>query len=71
MQWTTNYGQDKNYLPVQDLTRIARTLVPNAPRLFNEDGSLNWENNTWTNPLAALNASYRNNTRNLNTNLNT
>ncbi|MGU9939713.1 SusC/RagA family TonB-linked outer membrane protein [Empedobacter brevis] len=71
LQWTTNYGQDNNYLPVQDLTRIARTLVPNAPRLFNEDGSLNWENNTWTNPLAALNASYRNNTRNLNTNLNT
>ncbi|CAM3433547.1 SusC/RagA family TonB-linked outer membrane protein [Empedobacter stercoris] len=71
LQWTTNYGQDKNYLPTQDLTRIARTLVPNAPRLFNEDGSLNWENNTWTNPLAALNASYRNNTRNLNTNLNT
>ncbi|MFV0225201.1 SusC/RagA family TonB-linked outer membrane protein [Empedobacter falsenii] len=71
LQWTTNYGQDKNYLPVQDLTRIARTLVPNAPQLFNEDGSLNWDNNTWTNPLAALNASYRNNTRNLNTNLNT
>ncbi|WP_312067569.1 SusC/RagA family TonB-linked outer membrane protein [Empedobacter sp.] len=71
LQWTTNYGQDKNYLPTQDLTRTARTLVPNAPRLFNEDGSLNWENNTWTNPLAALNASYRNNTRNLNTNLNT
>ena len=71
LQLTTNYGQDKNYLPTQDLTRIARTLVPNSPALFNEDGSLNWENNTWTNPLAALNASYRNNTRNLNTNLNT
>ncbi|HAR74396.1 MAG TPA: SusC/RagA family TonB-linked outer membrane protein, partial [Flavobacteriaceae bacterium] len=69
LSFTAQYGLDQNKLPTQDLTTKARTLAPNAPRLFNDDGSLNWENNTWVNPLAALNATYRNKTTALNTNL--
>lgn len=33
-------------------------LAPNAPSLFGADGELNWENNTFDNPLAALESQY-------------
>ncbi|MGS2762144.1 SusC/RagA family TonB-linked outer membrane protein [Sinomicrobium sp. M5D2P9] len=36
----------------EDLTLQAVTLPPNAPALYNGRGQLNWENSTWTNPLA-------------------
>ncbi len=68
MQFTANYGTDINFLPATDLTRISRILAPNAPELYMDDGSLNWENSTWTNPLAALAGNYRNLTRNLTAN---
>jgi TonB-dependent starch-binding outer membrane protein SusC len=55
---SANYGVSNNYFfdassPISD----ALKLPPNAPNLFNDDGSLNWEPNslggsTWTNPLA-------------------
>ncbi|HLW07282.1 MAG TPA: SusC/RagA family TonB-linked outer membrane protein, partial [Marinilabiliaceae bacterium] len=72
LQFSGNYGTDTNKLPTSDLSRIARILSPNAPQLYDEDGHLNWENNTWDNPLAALNATYQNTTNNLiaNTTLN-
>lgn len=65
IQLTANYGIDKNYLPTTDLTSISRRLPPVAPELYNDDASLNWENSTWTNPLAALESTYKNTTRNL------
>lgn len=65
MQITSNYGADRNYLPNTDLTSISRTLPPNAPGLYADDGSLNWENSTWTNPLAVLESKYKNLTNNL------
>jgi TonB-linked SusC/RagA family outer membrane protein len=65
MKYSVNYGTDKNFLPATDLTTISRKLAPNAPALYNVDGTLNWENSTWTNPLAALESDYRNLTRNL------
>ncbi|MFH7001550.1 SusC/RagA family TonB-linked outer membrane protein [Flavobacterium bizetiae] len=37
-----------------DLTRIARTMSPNAPALYDSQGNLNFENNTFRNPLAQL-----------------
>lgn len=40
---------DNNKLPLVDLTSTALMLPPNAPRLFNDDGTLNWENSTWPN----------------------
>ena len=48
-----------------DLMREAVTIAPNAPALHNPDGSLNWENNTFNNPLANLEGKYTANTNDL------
>jgi TonB-linked SusC/RagA family outer membrane protein len=52
------FGRNANNLPNNDLTRTAYTLSPNAPALYDNKQQLNWENGTFTNPLAALNAEY-------------
>ena len=52
--FSANYTTQKNNQPSIDLTRISRTLAPNAPALYNANGNLNWENSTWDNPLAGL-----------------
>lgn len=56
---TGNYLADRNQLPTTDVTTTALFLAPNAPALYNPDGSLNWApnpyaagNSSWTNPLA-------------------
>ncbi len=66
----TSYLTDFNSLPASDLTGQALTLAPNAPYLYNLDGSLNWEPNsagtsTWSNPLKEILKSYENKTTNL------
>ncbi len=61
----SGYALEKNLLPGVDLTHNAYRLAPNAPPLHNSTGSLNWENSTWTNPLAQLEGKYTNNTNNL------
>jgi TonB-dependent starch-binding outer membrane protein SusC len=63
--FSTTYGQDNNRLPTTDLTKISRSLAPNAPSLYNENGSLNWANSSWTNPVANLESTYKNKTSNL------
>ncbi|RZM21454.1 MAG: SusC/RagA family TonB-linked outer membrane protein, partial [Pedobacter sp.] len=45
---------DKNNQIQLGYTNYARSLAPNAPALYNVDGTLNWENSTWRNPLAEL-----------------
>ncbi|MDY7396856.1 SusC/RagA family TonB-linked outer membrane protein [Aureibaculum sp. 2210JD6-5] len=60
INFTANYASEKNNQPGSDLSRSARSLAPNAPELYDESGNLNWENSTWTNPLAQLNGSYSN-----------
>lgn len=68
---STNYSADENKLPRTDLTKIALQLVPNAPALYNQDGTLNWHLNangqsTFVNPLAELlNKTYKSKTNNL------
>lgn len=52
------YLIDNNKLPRVDLTPVALSLPPNAPALYNQDGTLNWEESTWTNPLASLEQKY-------------
>lgn len=48
-----NYGIDQNnQFNGNTFFSNGLNLPPNAPALYNEDGSLNWENSTWTNPLA-------------------
>ncbi|RLJ75124.1 SusC/RagA family TonB-linked outer membrane protein [Pedobacter alluvionis] len=55
------FSNQKNNVINEDLTKTAYTLAPNAPALYHPDGGLNWQNNTFTNPVAAYNASYSNN----------
>jgi TonB-linked SusC/RagA family outer membrane protein len=61
---TIGYTNDNNKLPAVDLTNYI-TLAPDAPALHNPDGSLNWANSTWVNPLAALNSTTQSLTTNL------
>ncbi len=69
LNFSSNYSTDVNNMAAGDLTRTSFTLAPNAPALYNEDGSLNWANKSWTNPLASLNAKYDGKTKILNSNL--
>jgi len=56
------YNNQNNNLPAYDLSFDARFLAPNSPALYNADGSLNWEDGTWENPLRNLNAEFRSKT---------
>src|ERR1700730_7269680 len=65
---------DNNLLPNIDLTPVAITLPPDAPPLYNKDGSLNWAPlssgvSTWQNPLSYLYNKYKNKTNNLVSNI--
>jgi TonB-linked SusC/RagA family outer membrane protein len=55
MQMMANYVNDNNSLPSTDLTSQI-TLAPDAPKIYNADGSLNWEYingaSTFANPLS-------------------
>ncbi len=52
------FSTQQNNIITEDITRASYNLAPNAPALYQPDGSLNWENNTFTNPAAIFNASY-------------
>ena len=62
---TANYVVQNNNQPSTDLTYYALSLPPNAPELYDENGDLNWEDNTWTNPLADLNGKFTTQTHDL------
>jgi TonB-linked SusC/RagA family outer membrane protein len=55
---STIYAHENNQLPRTDFTGQAYTLEPNAPEIYDEEGRLNWENNTWNNPYASLEEDY-------------
>lgn len=59
----------KNNLPQQDFSSSI-TLSPNAPAIYLPDGSLNWENSTWSNPFAAIYSQLNSKTENSISNLN-
>nr|WP_307735097.1 SusC/RagA family TonB-linked outer membrane protein [Chitinophaga nivalis] len=59
-----NYMVDDNRLPNYDLTGNIY-YPPVAPQLYNKDGTLNWQNSTWENPLSPLNTRYSSKTDNL------
>jgi TonB-linked SusC/RagA family outer membrane protein len=70
LQLDGKYQADNNKLVSLDYTTYAINLAPNAPFLYNSDGTLNWEplangNSTWTNPLSNKFRNYSNNTKNL------
>jgi TonB-linked SusC/RagA family outer membrane protein len=66
--FSAGYVSQKNDQPGVDLTSTARTLAPNAPALYTQDGSLNWENSTWANPLAAFESKFLSRINSLNAN---
>lgn len=55
---STSYSNQKNNLVRTDITTTAMGMAPVAPALFKEDGSLNWENGTFQNPLSAAEGEY-------------
>lgn len=65
------FSEQSNNLIQTDITNRSILLSPNAPALYKEDGSLNWENNTFTNPVAAYESTYSNKGKTLNVNINT
>tara|TARA_R110000868_G_scaffold54251_1_gene169860 strand:- start:12044 stop:15046 length:3003 start_codon:yes stop_codon:yes gene_type:complete len=59
INFSSMYARENNSLPRTDFTNKAYTLEPNAPALYDENGNLNWENNTFENPLALLSEEYQ------------
>ena len=52
------FSHQKNNVINEDLTAKALILSPNAPALYLQNGDLNWENNTFTNPVASFVSAY-------------
>ena len=64
------YGSDRNRLfDASNVVSNALNLAPNAPRLYDDSGNLNWENSTWTNPMAAFRNTHNVSTDNLVSNM--
>lgn len=60
-----NYLADDNNLLYLDFTQYV-SLPPNTPPVFNDDGTLNWENGTFTgNPFIYMARQYKNRSTNL------
>ncbi|MEQ5790632.1 SusC/RagA family TonB-linked outer membrane protein [Muricauda sp. NFXS6] len=55
---STSYTREDNQLPSADFAPKAYALEPNAPELYDAEGNINWEGNTWENPMAALEEKY-------------
>lgn len=65
LTFSAGYTIQDNDMPAFDFSTEARSLAPNAPALYNADGSLNWANGTWNNPLRNLNAKHESQTNDL------
>jgi len=67
VQLTGSYVSDVNTVVPANLGYASGSvdLPPDAPKIYNPDGSLNWQNNTFTNPFAQLNLIYKAKTYNL------
>ncbi len=65
------FSAQSNNVIQSDITTSVLMLCPNAPALYNEDGSVNWENDTfYDNPVAKYVCSYRYKSNTFNTNIN-
>lgn len=58
IQFSGNYSINNSNLPRLNPVRDALTMPPNAPRLYDDEGNLNWENGTWNNPMARFSQGY-------------
>lgn len=59
IQFAGNYTIQNNAQPSSDRMGEIRFLAPNAPEIYNADGSLNWANGTWENPFSTLVAEFK------------
>lgn len=75
VQFSANYMEDKNKLINADLTALALNTPPNAPSMYNSDGSINWQlsetgiSTFVDNPARILEQKFQNNSTNLLSNL--
>ena len=65
VNFSSIYTAQSNSLPAIDITSTALLLAPNAPALYDSSGNLNWENNTFDNPIAALEGKIKGQTKDL------
>lgn len=70
----TNYGIDDHHIfESQSLMGNALTIIPNAPPLYNDDGTLNWSplfgTSTWVNPMSWTRSTHDASSHNINTNI--
>jgi len=68
--FVNTFSFQNNNVQNDDMTSKAIGLSPNAPALYTSDGGINWENGTFTNPVASLLSEYRNKTAFFNNGLN-
>ncbi len=66
--FSAGYTSQRNNQPGIDLTLFALTLAPNAPALYDDEGNINWEDGTWTNPLSFIESKFMSRTNNLTAN---
>lgn len=62
---SVSYSATFSDIPSVDFTGQAISLAPVAPTLYNPDGSLNWQDGTWTNPLSFLENKYKSDIENM------
>ncbi len=62
LNFSAVYTAQSSSMPLVDFTQTAIQLPPNAPSLYDQSGNLNWENNTFQNPVAILNGQTKGNT---------
>jgi len=65
INFSSIYTSQSSSLPPIDFTSTALLLPPNAPALYDSSGNLNWENNTFDNPIAALEGKIKGQTKDL------
>lgn len=58
ISFSGGYTVQDNNQPYLDLTKESRLLPPNAPALYDANGNINWQNNTFINPLRHLNGKF-------------
>lgn len=59
ISFSGGYTVQDNNQPYLDLTRDSRLLAPNAPALYDANGNINWQNNTFSgNPIRHLNGQF-------------
>lgn len=71
VQMNASFLADDNQLPNADLSAAAQNTPPDAPPLYKADGSINWQllpgtnANTYNNPIAVYQVTYKNLSYNL------